>query len=115
MIKNKLDTRSTYSKNIYIIFISVLLFSCKNYANSEYVPLATPQALQEWCKNKTYTYFKDKNKKIENWSALWKQEGEILDVKATLQSENIKYTIQCRVQQGESSRKAIISIEEKKQ
>ncbi|VAW68991.1 hypothetical protein MNBD_GAMMA09-1956 [hydrothermal vent metagenome] len=110
MIKNKVKTGKYLAGKIYILSICVILFSCKNYAHSEYVPIATPDALQQWCKSKTQHYFKDKNKKIENWSAFWKQNGNTLDVKATLQSENINYIVQCRVQQGESSEKAIISI-----
>ncbi|VAW62656.1 hypothetical protein MNBD_GAMMA11-913 [hydrothermal vent metagenome] len=102
--------KATLVKNTYLIFICTLFMSCAGNANIEEVPLATPEALQQWCKSKTIKYFKDKSKAIHNWSALWKRQAKLLDVKASVVSENINYTVKCRVQQGESSKKAIISI-----
>ena len=100
-------------KKKYFLSVCILLLNNVSYANIEDVPLATPEALQLWCKNKTIKYFKEKDKTIQNWSALWKQEENMLDVKASMQSENTDYVVKCRVQQGDSSTKAIISISEK--
>ncbi len=99
-------------KSIYIVLISVFFASCAEHAKTDAIVLSTPEALQQWCKSKTIDYFKVKNKSIEGWSALWKQQADLLDVKASLSSGSVNYTVNCRVKQGENSIKAIILISE---
>jgi len=99
-------------KSIYPVLISILFAGCVSYTKTNVTALSTPEALQQWCKNKATDYFKVKNKTIEGWSALWKQQADSLDVKALLSSGGVNYTVNCRVKQGESAIKAIILISE---
>lgn len=95
-----------------LVLMSALFTGCAGHAKISDIALTTPEALQQWCKSKTINYFKVKNKSIEGWSALWKQQAELLDVKASLSSGGVNYTVNCRVKQGESVIKAIILISE---
>jgi len=97
-------------KNIILALICSLLINCAGNAKIENSLLTTPEQLQQWCKNKTTQYFKEKNKSIQSWSAVWKLQDKLIDVKASLMSQNTGYIARCRVQQGENSEKAIILI-----
>lgn len=99
-------------KNICPVLIALLFAGCAEHARDSDIALTTPEALQQWCKSKTIDYFKVKNKSIEGWSALWKQQVNLLDVKAVTFSGGVDYTVNCRVNRGESAIKAIILISE---
>jgi len=97
-----------------LISIYIILFSIASYANAEEIQLNTEVELHDWCKNKATEYFLAKEKTLDGWSASWRIDGNIIDVKATVEADSVKYIVKCRVKKGLTSKLAVISIAESK-
>jgi len=112
--KSRLKTLSGPLAGVWIMGLLAMSSSCASVDTGVdmSLPVNTPEALEQWCKRRSTQYFAQKNKKIEQWHALWKIEKNIIDIKASLISASVNYTVRCRVEQGATFKKAIIDIAE---
>jgi len=96
-----------------ILSVLILFYVSACYAQGEY-KINTPEDLNESCKKKSIEYFAEKNKKPQDWSSMWKVEGNVMDVKGRWKVDGVEYVVMCRIKQGLNESMALISINEVK-